>query len=182
MLALQKNKNDFFSLQKDLAWKELFCTSKGIKTASVLSFPSNAVEVLTMILGGKLFKASVEKFSEDSPKGFGVNVDLQKMELKDKLLVVDYAYALEYLPKVAKMELTGQLYYQEEEKKLKEIKENWEKTKDLDTAFAEDVLNAITHTGRVAGTLLSFAVGVPAPIESQKLTVEKPKPSSKKAA
>ena len=135
-----------------------------------------------MILGGKILKATVEKLSEEGVKGFGVSVDLRKMEIRDKVLVVDYFYQLEFSPKLAVMELSGQVYFQDEEKKMKEIKEKWEKTKDLDTAFAEDVLNAITHTGRVAGTLMSFVVGLPAPIESQRLSLSKEKLSGKKAA
>ncbi|MBU1197191.1 hypothetical protein KJ765_01630 [Candidatus Micrarchaeota archaeon] len=136
-----------------------------------------------MIAGGKIFKAAVEKFSDATKvQGLDVNIHVSKMEIKDKMLFVDYDYFLEYRQKLARITISGQIFYQGEEKRLKEIKESWEKTKRLEPAFSEEILNSVAHTGMVVGTLLSFSVGIPAPITGQKFGVSKPKPPLNKAA
>lgn len=134
-----------------------------------------------MIVGGKITKVSAERLSDDADsKGLGMDVSIEGIELKDGILRLTYKYALEYQPKKAEMRVEGEIFYSGEEKKLSGLADGWRKTKKLDPSFAEEVLNAITHTGMVVGTLLSFAIGVPAPIAGQKLSVSD-KPPAKKA-
>lgn len=134
-----------------------------------------------MIVGGKITKVSAERLADDTDsKGLGMDVSISDIELKDKLLRLSYKYALEYQPKKAVMHIEGEVLYAGDEKRLSDLAEGWKKTKKLDPSFAEEILNAITHTGMVVGTLLSFAIGVPAPIAGQKLAVSD-KPPVKKA-
>ncbi|MFH1200505.1 MAG: hypothetical protein V1708_05545 [Candidatus Micrarchaeota archaeon] len=133
-----------------------------------------------MIVGGKITKVSAQKMSDDaSSTGLGVDISVSGMEAKDGMLNVSYKYILEYQPKKAEMQMEGIIYYQGEDKKLSEMAEAWKKSKKLDPAFAEEILNSVAHTGMVAGTLLSFAIGVPAPIASQKLAVSQVQPAKK---
>ena len=125
-----------------------------------------------MIVGGKIARVSAEKLSDDlDSKGLGMDVSIANIEFKDKLLFVAYKYSLEYQPKKAAMQIEGEIVYSGEEKRLSGLLDSWKKTRKLDPSFAEEILNAITHTGMVVGTLLSFAIGVPAPITGQKLSV-----------
>ncbi len=134
-----------------------------------------------MIVGGKITKVSAERNSDDiESKGLGMDVQIARIELKDRLLLLSYKYFLEYQPKKASMQIEGEIFYSGDEKTLSGLAEGWKKTKKLEPAFAEEILNAITHTGMVVGTLLSFAIGVPAPIAGQKLSVVD-KPPVKKA-
>ena len=132
-----------------------------------------------MILGGKVTKVSVEKLADGNLKSFSVNVDFTNVEMKDKVLTVSYTYALDYQEKLAKLEVRGEMYYQADERRTADILSRWSKSKELDPQFAEEALNAITHTCKIVGTLASFAVGIPAPIESNKLTISKEGPTKK---
>jgi hypothetical protein len=133
-----------------------------------------------MIVGGKITKVSAHKMSDDiNSTGLGVDISIVGMEAKGGMLSVSYKYVLEYQPKKAELQMEGVIYYQGEDKKLSEMAEAWKKSKKLEPAFAEEILNSVSHTGMVAGTLLSFAIGVPAPIASQKLAVSEQPPAKK---
>ncbi|MFH1106987.1 MAG: hypothetical protein V1787_03760 [Candidatus Micrarchaeota archaeon] len=135
-----------------------------------------------MIVGGKIVSVSAEKSSDDMDfKGFNLDVSVVDMELKGQLLQVSYSYVLEYMPKRAFIRMQGVLFFDGDGKKLSGIVEDWKKTKKLEPAFAEEMLNSVTHTGMVAGTLLSFAIGVPAPISGQKFAVSAEPQRPKKA-
>lgn len=135
-----------------------------------------------MIIGGKISKVTVERLTDEPVKGFNVSVDVRNMTAKDKFVLIDYHYELEYKDKVGTLAFEGQVIFQGDDKQRKDILDKWAKTKELDPAFAEEVLNSITHTGRVLGTLYAFSIGLPAPIEANRYQLQRNAQASGKKA
>ncbi len=130
------------------------------------------------IIGGRVTKTLAEKFVDSvGNANLSLNLVIKDVKLKGKQLTVKYSYEINYREKLAKMEIEGELYMQDSEKSMKEFEEKYKKSKHIDPAVAEQLLNSITYTGMAIGSLLAFSVGVPAPITVQKFKVDN-KPSA----
>ncbi len=130
------------------------------------------------IVGGRVTKTTAQKMAENVVQtSLNINLIVKGMELKSRQLVVKYSYGIDYKEKQAYMEIEGELYLQDSEKAMRETEEKYKKSKNIDPSLAEQILNSATYTGMAIGSLLAFAVGVPAPITVQKFKVDN-KPSA----
>ncbi|MFH1257361.1 MAG: hypothetical protein ABIG96_03945 [Candidatus Micrarchaeota archaeon] len=117
------------------------------------------------IIGGKLTKTSAEKYVDTVVQtSLGVNLVIQSVELRQKMLVLKYVYEIDYKVKQGKMAMEGELHMQGSEKEMKDFEDRWKKNKQIEPALAENIMNSIKRTGMAIGTLLAFSVGIPAPI------------------
>ncbi len=117
-----------------------------------------------MIVGGRIVEVSGKKI-EDSPlEGMNVNINIEDVKTAEGRLIIKYGYTIKYLPKVAEMFVKGELLVEENEKKRKEIEDDWKKKRQLPPDFAEEALTAITYTCSAVGTLLAFGLGITAPL------------------
>lgn len=125
-----------------------------------------------MIKAGRIISASVEKLKSKDFKGLGVSIDVTSVERKEGALFIGFTEVLEYKEDFARMKITGEVLYEDTEKKLKEIEDSFEKNGRLPKDLAEQVLNAVTATGASVGTLLAFAININSPIITQRFKVE----------
>src|SRR3989339_1978571 len=72
-----------------------------------------------------------------------------------KGLKFTFAFNCNYEPDLGKIEVEGQVLYVNEEKKIKEIKTNWDKEKRIPLDVMEEVINAALHKGNIQAIKIS---------------------------
>ncbi len=133
------------------------------------------------ITGGQILKVSAEKTKDEPNQGMNVNISINSLKVEKENIVINYTYSVQYAPDLAKITVVGEMHAKENEKAAKEIQDKWAATKTLPDATASEIITAVTYTGSAVGTLLAFAVGVPAPINIQKARIQNPKAENKAA-
>ena len=133
------------------------------------------------ITGGQILKVSAEKTKDEPNQGMNVNISINSLKVEKENIVINYTYSVQYAPDLAKITVVGEMHAKENEKAAKEIQDKWTATKTLPDATASEIITAVTYTGSAVGTLLAFAVGVPAPINIQKARIQNPKAENKAA-
>ncbi len=131
------------------------------------------------IVGGRITETSVVRKKDGKIEGLNVAVNITDVKNEKEFLVISYEHRITYLPDNVEMVVKGDLLADENEKQKKEIEDEWKKKKFLPTEFAEDVINAITYTGTSIGTLLAFALNIPAPLNLPRAKIGMP-PQEKK--
>lgn len=104
--------------------------------------------------------------------------DVQEMDFnKDgkKGLKFSFGFDCNYEPDLGKIEVAGQVFYVEEAKLIKEIKESWDKTRKVPTVVMEEVINAALHKGNVQAIKTAEDVGLPSPLPMPKVASGKGK-------
>tara|TARA_Y100000310_G_scaffold276489_1_gene293666 strand:- start:380 stop:790 length:411 start_codon:yes stop_codon:yes gene_type:complete len=118
----------------------------------------------------------------DSPGGqisVKNNVSLKEVEDTDfnqdgkKGLRFNFTFDCDYKPDFGKIVVDGQVFYVEEEKLIKEIKESWDKDKRVPTTVMEEVLNAALHKGNIQAIKTAEDVGLPSPLPLPKVSKSK---------
>ena len=125
-----------------------------------------------MIIGGKVNSVQAKKLKEEQAQGLSVNMDVKGVTEEGGKLVVEYEYTIKYEPGVAEMVVKGVIYAQEDEASRKAILKEWKENKQLIPAFAEDALTAVNYSATSTGTLLSYCVGLGAPLNIPRIRVE----------
>ncbi len=126
-----------------------------------------------MITGGIVRKVSAEKLREGPGQGMDVNIKTDNVEFEKSKFTLKYTYDIAFKPDLANMSLEGEVYFEETEKRMKELKEKWEKDKQLPEEIMADVITAVSYTCSAIGTLLAFAVNVNAPINVPRVKLTK---------
>ncbi len=117
-----------------------------------------------MITGGTITRVTAERIADKPNPGMDINIQLKDVKFDKIKVTVKYTYTITFKDNTAKMEMEGELYFDESERDVKEIRDKWDKTKQLPDNFASDMLTAITYSCSAVGTLLAFAINVNAPI------------------
>ncbi|MEM0475659.1 MAG: hypothetical protein QW343_02605 [Candidatus Norongarragalinales archaeon] len=127
-----------------------------------------------MISGGRIIEVRAVKKKDEVIEGMNVAVNIDNVSVEKEVIVVAYEYKITYLPDNAELVVRGELLASENEKDKKEIEEEWRKRKFLPNRFAEDVINAISYSGTAVGTILSFALNIPAPLNLPRAKIGAP--------
>ncbi|MBI4406400.1 hypothetical protein HY571_00630 [Candidatus Micrarchaeota archaeon] len=126
-----------------------------------------------MITGGIVRKVSAEKLKEGPGQGMDVNIKTDDVEFDKSKFTLKYTFDITFKPDLAKMSLEGEVYFEETEKRIKELREKWEKDKQLPEDVMADIITAVNYTCSAVGTLLAFAVNVNAPINVPRVRLTK---------
>ncbi|MFQ5405946.1 MAG: hypothetical protein ACE5DI_02190 [Candidatus Micrarchaeia archaeon] len=122
-----------------------------------------------MITGGRVTKVFGEKLKEDAVQQLSVNIDITDLSFEGGLAKIAYVYAVKYEPGLAKIEVSGELFFDEKASKdLKGSEEEWKKNKTVPQGITEEVLSSVTYSGSAVGTLIAFSLNVGAPINVPK--------------
>ncbi|MBS3116637.1 hypothetical protein J4421_03505 [Candidatus Woesearchaeota archaeon] len=114
------------------------------------------------------------------------NVSLKELEEMDfavdgkKGLKFNFAFVCNYEPDLGKIEVEGQVLYVNEEKKIKEIKTNWDKEKRIPLDVMEEVINAALHKGNIQAIKISEDVNLPSPLPLPKVRQPQPETQAEK--
>jgi len=137
---------------------------------------------LKLIIGGRIIEVSGRKIEDGPLEGMNFNINIEDVKTAEGRLIVKYDYTIKYLPKVAEMLVKGELLVEENEKKRKEIEDEWKKKRQLPPEFAEEALTAITYTCSAVGTLIAFGLGITAPLNVPRAKLVPNAPQSKEKA
>ncbi|MFH1306750.1 MAG: hypothetical protein ABIH83_03815 [Candidatus Micrarchaeota archaeon] len=93
---------------------------------------------------------------------------------------IKFSYTATYQEGVGTLKMNGALLAHEEEKKAKEIADNWKKDKKLPDEFSEMVLNAINFTCGTNGVLVVRPVNLAPPMIPPRIQLKKGGATAKK--
>ena len=98
------------------------------------------LEVMGLVLTG----GDVKRFNAKVPASVAVNVQVTKMTKQDqKNVVVDFAYTIDYKPKVAFLKITGKAYCQDHPNNIKKAMLEFGRKKYLPMEHGASVINMI---------------------------------------
>jgi hypothetical protein len=115
-----------------------------------------------MITGAKVLSVSGKKMKDGNVEGFRTNIDVTNVSFDKGKITVAYTYTTDYDPGLAQIEIKGEFYLDEANRK--EIEESWKKNKQLPQVIAEELVTHLTYSATAVGTLIAFALNVAAPI------------------
>jgi len=130
-----------------------------------------------MITGAKVLSASGKKLKDGNVEGFRTNIDVNNVSFDKNRITVSYTYTTDYDPGLAQIEIKGEFYL--DEKNRKEIEESWKKNKQLPQAIAEELVTHLTYSATAVGTLIAFALNIAAPISIPRARLQQPEQAKK---
>ncbi|MFH1396728.1 MAG: hypothetical protein ABIG93_04985 [archaeon] len=80
-----------------------------------------------------------------------------------------FTFNCKYEPGLGSINVEGQVFYADDEKKIKEIKEKWDKDKKVSVTIMEQIVNASLHKGNIQAIKISEEVGLPTPLPLPKV-------------
>ncbi len=80
-----------------------------------------------------------------------------------------FSFNCSYEPDLGKIDVEGQVFYVDEEKKIAEIKKGWEKDKKVPMDVMEQIINAALHKGNIQAIKISEEVNLPSPLPLPKV-------------
>ncbi|NUN11319.1 hypothetical protein HUU53_01605 [Candidatus Micrarchaeota archaeon] len=134
------------------------------------------------LVGGRIIKIQGTRASDKPHENLNIGVNIDGVRSENKKLVVGYTIRNAYEPSVAELMVSGEFFYEVDEKKLKEVVDEWNKEKTLDLSVTEEALNAANYAMGAVGTLLAFGLGLPAPINTPRTKVTKENTNQSKAS
>ena len=102
-----------------------------------------------------------------------------------KGLKFTFSFNCNYEPNLGKIDVEGQVLFVEDEAKINEIKETWDKDKKIPMDIMEQIVNAALHKGNIQAIKISEEVSLPSPLPLPKVQagsakeVEEPKEEKK---
>lgn len=129
------------------------------------------------IRGGRVISVAAKRMTAERFDNLGVNVQVREVKPQGDHLVVQYEYTIAYQTDFAEMLLVGEAWLDGSKEECKRVEDAWKKDKQLPVEAAEELLNALAHTGTAIGTLLGYAIGVRPPINLPRITLPRPQKS-----
>ena len=86
-----------------------------------------------------------------------------------KGLKFTFSFNCNYEPNLGKIDVEGQVLFVEDEAKINEIKETWDKDKKIPMDIMEQVVNAALHKGNIQAIKISEEVSLPSPLPLPKV-------------
>lgn len=80
-----------------------------------------------------------------------------------------FSFNCNYEPDLGKIDVEGQVFYVDEEKKIADIKKGWEKDKKVPMDVMEQIINAALHKGNIQAIKISEEVSLPSPLPLPKV-------------
>ena len=80
-----------------------------------------------------------------------------------------FAFNCNYEPNLGKIEVEGQVLYVDEEAKVKEIQDGWNKDKKIPMDIMEQIVNAALHKGNIQAIKISEEISLPSPLPLPKV-------------
>ncbi|MCD6279800.1 hypothetical protein J7J26_03455 [Candidatus Micrarchaeota archaeon] len=117
-----------------------------------------------MIKGARILEVNAKRESPAAIQGLGINIALNDVIVKGKDVTINYTYTVRYEKGVGELKMIGEVYFEEDAKKVKEIEKQWKDKKSLPNDFAEIVLNSINYTCSTNGVLVVRPVNLSPPM------------------
>ncbi len=99
--------------------------------------------------------------------------DLFLGKTKQEALRFGFEYGATYEPKLGKITLSGDFLYMEDSEKVTQILDKWKKDKKINAELFATLANGILSRCNVQALILSRDVGLPAPFEIPRVSMQK---------
>ncbi len=129
------------------------------------------------IRGGRVVSVIAKRMTAEKFDNLAVNVEVRDVRSTPEHLALQYEYTVTYQPDFAEMKIIGEAWLEGSKDERKKVEDEWKKTKMLPVEAAEELLNALAHTGQAVGTLLGYAIGVRPPINQPRITLPRNAPA-----
>ena len=80
-----------------------------------------------------------------------------------------FSFNCKYEPNLGSIDVEGQVFFTDDENKVKEIKDGWEKDKKIPIEVMESIVNASLHKGNIQAIKVSEEIGLPSPLPLPKV-------------
>lgn len=91
-----------------------------------------------------------------------------------------FTFSCSYEPDLGNIAVEGQVLYVDAEKKINEIKQSWDKKKQVPMEIMEQIINAALHKGNIQAIKISEDVSLPSPLPLPKVKASAPPEEKKK--
>jgi hypothetical protein len=130
--------------------------------------------------GIRLYKVEAECLSDKKFEGIAAALDVSKMEVsKPGALRIDFSYATEYRPQVARIKFYGFVSLEGKKGELESLLSRWKRDKFIDKENFEALVNLIKFTSETNGVLVAKALNIAPPLVGPKIRLSG-KPGKKK--
>ena len=131
------------------------------------------------ILGGRINRVEAKRKEENALEGMDINFTIDSVTADKKVLTIAYTTKTDYRPSVAEITVQGEIFWEEDEKKAKEIAEDFKKTRRVgDNNTMEEILTALNYSMQAVGTLAAFALGISAPLNVPRTRISNAPPAA----
>ncbi|MBT4446626.1 hypothetical protein HOA92_06680 [archaeon] len=89
-----------------------------------------------------------------------------------------FTFNCRYEPDLGSIDVEGQVFFTDTEEKIKEIRDQWKKNKNIPADIMERVVNAALHKGNIQAIKVSEEVSLPSPLPLPKVKTSKVKPKA----
>ena len=96
--------------------------------------------------------------------------DLSFVAEGKKGLKFTFAFNCKYEPDLGKIDVEGQVLFVDDDKKVDEVKQSWEKNKQIPLEILQQIINASLHKGNIQAIKISEEVSLPSPLPMPKVT------------
>ncbi|HLD60067.1 MAG TPA: hypothetical protein VI912_03675 [Candidatus Bilamarchaeaceae archaeon] len=132
-----------------------------------------------MITSGRIIELIAERPREEKITDFTTDVSFDKLEVNGQDISISYTYLINYNDGSSFIRMKGQLHGKEDKKVAEDLKEQYEKTKQIPTDYIKPILDSLNAEGIYNSTLVSRLVGLPAPLKIPRISFENEGPKKK---
>ena len=93
------------------------------------------------------------------------------LESKSKGLKLTFGFSTKYEPDAGNIELSGEVIYLDEEKKVKDALKQWKSNKTLPNAITEEILNNVLAKCHIQAVIVSRDISLPPPVAIPKIGI-----------
>ena len=125
-----------------------------------------------------LHKVTAERNLDSKGGQVRINNNVSIKEVEDMSFAIEgkkglkftFAFNCQYQPDLGKIDVEGQVLFVDEEKRVSEVKKNWEKNKQIPMDILQQIINASLHKGNIQAIKISEDVSLPSPLPMPKVT------------
>ena len=129
-----------------------------------------------------LHKVNAERNLESKGGQIKINNNVSIKDVQDlnfdvqgkKGLKFTFNFVCNYEPDLGKTEVEGQVVFVDEDKKVSEVKKEWESGKKIPIDVMEQIINAALHKSNIQAIKISDDVNLPSPLPLPKVNREAP--------
>jgi hypothetical protein len=121
--------------------------------------------------GIRFYKVEAESSRDGEFTSVAVNLDINGMKVDGSGLRIDFSYAVDYKPGVARLKFHGYTTVGGTRTELDKIEKEWKKDKTIPSSLAEPLINIITFNAETNGVLVAKAINIVPPLLAPKLEI-----------
>jgi len=121
--------------------------------------------------GIRFYRVEAESTRDENFTSVAVDLNIKEMKFNAGDLRIDFSYAVDYQPGVARLRFDGYTLIGGTRAELDRIEKDWRKDKTLPKSLAEPLINVIAFNAETNGVLIAKAINIVPPLLAPKMEV-----------